>query len=210
MKWDHRPRSGLAFALVAALALSACGDDNGLAENGLVDRDLDDREEIVEVITVDFTSTNPETCVALNTQRALEQGSGLEGERAIKFCEAVTAESAASSVKVSDVSVEGRQARAVVAVKGSELDGQTLTLRLAAEDGDWKVDGLTGFASFDRSAWNAAVNSVFRELGLPLTARDCALSRLADLTDVEVQEVYVRGEPERVIELLVSCGPGGG
>ena len=206
-----RMRSGLThangmatIAVVTALAVSACGDGDGL-----VDRDLDDREEIVEVITVGATSTDPEKC-ALNTQRALEQQSGLEGERAIKVCESFAAEGNATSVKVSEVSVQGSDARAVVAVTGSELDGQTVTLRLVKEDGDWKLDLPTGFVSFDRSAWNAAMDGVFRELGLSPPIRDCAISQLARLTDDEVQELYVRGEPERLGHLIGKCGPGGG
>lgn len=167
-------------------------------------------EEIVEVITVGATSTDPEKCVALNTQRALEQQSGREGERAIALCEAVAAQGNATSVKVSKVSVHGSDARAVVAVEGSELDGQRLTLRLVKEDGDWKLDLLTGFVSFDRKAWIAAADEVFRELGFPPAARACAISRLVRLTNDEVQTLYVHNEPARMGQRIAACGPGGG
>src|SRR5262245_64790634 len=108
------------FAALCALslALAACGSntDSGADEN-----------QITAVITRAATSGDPAVCTQDQTLKFTEQSSGgPKGEAAIKSCEKDAENTAAQSIDVTDVSVDGNTATATAKATGNIFDGQTL------------------------------------------------------------------------------------
>jgi hypothetical protein len=201
-----RARSaGLLVGVFITLALGACGGDAG-GGSGDGRHAGGDAEPIVDAITGSFTSGDPEACTTFNTQRLLEQGSGLNGAAAIKACEESAGVGSADSVEVSGVSVHGDTASGEVAVTGSELDGQTLALNLVRKGGHWKVDQLADFVSFDREALNAGVAESFRQLGIPSELRICVISGFEGLSDDQVQHLYLSVDKQQLQQIILACG----
>ena len=118
---------------VAALALAACGGDD---------------EEEVEQTVRDFVSASSEPdperfCDEIVTQEFLEQATGATGDRAGEECRRQLEEAPgvdAELVEIRSTEVDGEKARvrAVIRAQGRPA---TQTLRLAKEDGDWKLAG---------------------------------------------------------------------
>jgi hypothetical protein len=183
------------------MALVACGGDDpedptaGSAE-----------DQVAFAISEGATSNDPEKCVEFNTQEALERGYGGRGEAAIRACEATAGVGNAESVQVSNISVQGDSATAVVTVSGSQLDGQAVEMKLVKDQGGWKADRLLAFKTFDRSAMNSATEDVFRELGAPASARECILSQFEELSDEVVRNSFIH-PPGPVGQMMKSCMP---
>jgi hypothetical protein len=200
-----RPAIGLLLAAVIALALGACGGDGG-GDGGDDRRESRQADEIVGVITEAAKSRDPDDCTKLNTERFLEQRSGLRDEAAIRECERVADLDVPQSVKVSNISVNGGAASAEAAVRGSELDGQTITLDLVNRGGRWKLNQVTGFVSFDREALKAGVAKSFRRVkGVPSEFSDCVVSRLDGLSDDELQDIYLSFDKRQLYEIVIAC-----
>lgn len=136
------PGAEVAWPLSVAFTLSACGGGES------------DEDQIASAIETLATSTDPADCEALSTLNFMEQTEIEEGQEAVKSCEEEAEEGSDNpgSVTVTNVDVSGPSATADAAFDGGDLDGQTLTIGLVEEDGNWKLDELKSFVRFDRDA----------------------------------------------------------
>jgi hypothetical protein len=187
----------LALALVAAFAIAACGGGSS------------DEDKITEVIEKSATTSDPENCTELQTQRFAEQNSQQKGKAAIKACEeeAEAGEEQAEGAKVSNVSVNDEKATAEVEFEGGPLGSQNLEVALVEEDGDWKLDQVEGFAAYDGKALGQAFEKEFEENpeGLSPEQAKCIAGKVAEASQPEAEELFFSGSPEPIITLAKSC-----
>src|SRR3954453_5832544 len=128
------------FAL-SALALAACG---GNGEEG----------EIKEAIEASATDNNPADCDKLATPRFLAQTTQKTGFFALNTCKREAREGkGADSVSISNVEIDdlNPHATADVALTGGGFDGQEGEVELEKQNGQWKLNEITGFAAFDQA-----------------------------------------------------------
>jgi ABC-type glycerol-3-phosphate transport system substrate-binding protein len=184
-----------AFVLVLALGLAACGSSES------------DEDKVVDVIETSSTSPDPSNCTELQTVNFNEQNEQVSGEAANKEGEKESAdEEAADSVEVSEVEIDGDKATAVVAITGGDLDGQTAELELVKDEGDWKLNELTGFAEFDAGAIVAGLAETFEEgESLEPELASCIIEALEESSDDEVEEVVLNATGEAFTELVEFC-----
>jgi len=192
----------LPFALLALIfGLAACG---GGGE--------DDEDRVVEVIETTVSSTDPADCKALATQKFLEQTEFSEGPEAVKGCEedAKDTENNPDSVEVSKVEIDGSKATADVAFTGNDFDGQTLSVALVEEDGDWKMDEITGFAEFDQEKLATALEESLQSGEEPFE-KDlavCFAEVIRDSSKSEVEEIVIGGSSQPIAEIVEGCSQG--
>ena len=190
---------GALGALVIAVALVACGNNDGNSQ---------DEDDITAAMEFAATSGDPAACTEAETQAFSEQNAGgATGEAAVKQCEAEAADTPADSIEVSNVEVDGDAATADGAVTGSIFDGQTLSVALVKENDKWKIDQLTGFAEFDRDAFTAAfAKELASDPETPPKAADCVEQKFAQLSDQEVQDFFVgKAEQQAEKEIFGPC-----
>ena len=192
----------LPFALLALVfGLVACGGGGD-----------SDEDKIVEVIETSVTSTDPADCKALATQEFLEQTEFSEGPEAAKSCEEDAGDTSNNpdSVEVSKVEIDGSEATANVAFVGNDFDGQTLSVALVEEDGDWKMNEITGFAKFDQeklaSAFEDALQSGEEPLEKDLAV--CFAEVLRETSKPEVEEIVIGGSSQPIVEIIEGCSEG--
>lgn len=186
-----------ALLLAAALVtLVGCGGGSG------------DEGKIAETIETAATTSDPSNCTELETQRFVEQNSGEKGMAAVETCEAEAREgkNQASSVAVSNVSVDGQEATAQVAFKGGSLGSQAVEVGLVEAGGSWKLDHVEGFADYDGKALGEHFERRFEEEGKlsPRQAR-CITGKIAGLSQAEAEEVFFGGATEQIVDLAKSC-----
>jgi ABC-type glycerol-3-phosphate transport system substrate-binding protein len=185
-------------ALLLALALAACG---GGGES--------DEDKITTTIENAATSTDPAVCDETQTLAFMEQTSGgSSGKEAEKECEeeAKSGEGQPDSVSVTKVEVDGENATANAAFKGGIFDAQTLELALVEEDGDWKLDELTGFAKFDaESLVKAFAEQIEEEPELDPETAGCFVEGIEELSDSELESVIVENNTEAFGEIAEGC-----
>ncbi|HET8813672.1 MAG TPA: hypothetical protein VFM51_01800 [Solirubrobacterales bacterium] len=181
------------------LTLVACGGGDGES----------DEDKVIEVIETSATSDDPADCEALNTQAFLEQTQLSEGVQAIRDCEeeAEGEENDPKSVAVSNVGVEESTATADVAFTGGTYGGQTLSVQLIEEDGDWKLDEVLGFAEFDQDQLVATFEESLSsdEAGLTPQEVTCFGEALGALSKEETEEVLFGGSLERIVLFFEGC-----
>ena len=191
----------LPLALLAlALGLAACGGS-----------DESDEDKIVDVIETSVASNDPADCEKYSTQAFLEQTEQSEGEEAVESCEesAKETEDDPDSVEVSNVEVEGSSATADAAFVGGGFDGQTLTVALVEEDGDWKLDEITGFAKLDKEQLATSFEEAFEgEEAFDPQVASCFGEVLRELPDSQVEEVVIGGSVDPVVEIVEGCTEG--
>lgn len=170
-----------------------------------------DEDKIVEVIETSATSADPADCKELSTQAFLEQTELEEGAAAVESCEAGAEDESddPDSVEVSEVEVDGSAATANTAFTGGSFDGQTLTVGLVEEDGDWKLDEVTGFAEFDQEKLASSFEEAFEadeevdpQLGI------CFAEVIRELPKAEAEEIVIGGSSEPIVEILEGCSQG--
>lgn len=186
--------------LALALGLAACGGGES------------DEDKIVEVIETSATSTDPADCEALATQAFLEQTQFSQGEEAVESCEESAKETKDNpdSVEVSAVEIDGSSATAEAAFAGGNFDGQTFTAALVEEDGDWKLDEITGFAEFDQEqladsleeALLSEGDSVEKELG------ECFGETIREVPQAQAEALILDGSGEAIVEIIEGCSEG--
>jgi hypothetical protein len=183
--------------LISALALVACGSSGS-----------SDEEKIEEAIETSATTSDPANCTKLETLNFSEQSTGESGKAATKGCEeeAKDSEGKAESVAVSEVEVDGTKATADAAVTGGSLGGQTASLALVEEDGQWKLDEITGFVKLDQ----ARLAQVFeeeleknKEVAPELTA--CIVEGIESAAPAEAEEFVIDGTQQALGELVERC-----
>lgn len=194
-------------ALLLMLFLVACGGDG--------EGDADSAENaIVTVIETSATSDDPADCEALASRAFLEQTQFIEGGEAIEGCEEDAREEGndPKSVEVSRVEVEDSTATADVAFSGGSFDGQTVSVALLEENGDWKLDEVVEFVEFDQkrlvASFEEAVRSSKPGSGIP--AREprevhCFGEAVGALSKEETEEVLFGGSLERLVEFSEGC-----
>ncbi len=193
------PKRMLSAVLVLALsglALAACGSGES------------DEEKVVDVIETSVSTTDPADCKALSTQAFMEQSTSSTGKDAVTACEedAEDTSNDPEDVTVSEVEVEGSDATADVALVGGSLDGQTVSVALVEEGGDWKMDRITGFASFDRQSLLDAFEENFEESEVDAPLAKCIIEVLGEESSPELEELIVSGGEEAFVELAQECG----
>jgi ABC-type glycerol-3-phosphate transport system substrate-binding protein len=186
----------LLFAILAALALTACGSSES------------DEDKIVNVIETGSTSTDPADCEALQTLNFMEQGNEGEGKEAVKECEEDATDETGNpdSVDVSEVEIEGSEASAVVAVNGGSFDGQVLAFNLVEEEGGWKLNEIEAFVTLDREKLIAAFEEGLAEAEPPVEEElaACVIEGTEEISNSELEEL-VLGGPEGFVELAEEC-----
>ncbi len=187
----------LSALIVSALALVACGGSGS-----------SDEDRIEEAIETSATASDPANCTKLETVAFSEQSSGESGKAAIKACEeaAKDPEGKAESVAVSEVEVDSAKATANVAVTGGSLEGQTASIALVEEDGQWKLDQITGFVKLDQ----AQLAKVFAEqlekggeVEPEVTA--CVVAGIEEAPKEEAEEFVLDPANQALGELAESC-----
>jgi len=186
-----------ALLLALALGLAACGGGES------------DEDKITTTIENAATSTDPAVCGETQTLAFMEQTSGgSSGKEAEKECEEETksGEGQPDSVSVSNVKVDGENATADAAFKGGIFDAQTLEVALVEEDGDWKLDELTGFAKFDsESLVKAFAEEIEGEPGIEPETASCFVEGIEELSDSELEGVIVENNTEAFGEIAEGC-----
>lgn len=187
------------FAL--ALGLVACGGSGD-----------SDEDKIVEVIETSATSADPADCKELSTQAFLEQTELEQGAAAVKSCEesAEDSEDNPDSVEVSKVEIDGSSATANAAFSGGSFDGQTLAVALVEEDGDWKLDEITGFAKFDQQRLADSFEEGLQsgENALDPQLATCFAEVVGELPKDEAEEVVIGGSADPIVAIIEGCSEG--
>jgi hypothetical protein len=190
----------LPLALLALVfGLVACGGGDS------------DEDKIVEVIETSATSADPADCKKLSTQAFLEQTELEQGAAAVESCEESAKDTSddPDSVEVSEVEVDGSSATANAAFTGGSFDGQTLTVALVEEDGDWKLDEITGFAEFDQEQLASAFEEAFEsEEDVDPQFATCFAETIRELPKAKAEEIMISGSEEPIVEILEGCSEG--
>jgi hypothetical protein len=184
---------------MASVGIAACGSSGE-----------SDEDKITSVIETSATSTDPADCKALETQNFMEQSEHSEGQEAVEKCEEDAEEGIGNpeEVEVSEVEVEGEGASANAAFIGGTADGQTLEASLVEEEGDWKLDEVTGFADFNREKLEAGLLTSLEAAGSELSSEQagCIGEGIEELEDEEVEELILSLEfPPAFVEIVEEC-----
>jgi hypothetical protein len=187
-----------ALLLALTLGLAACG---GGGES--------DEDKIVSTIEESATSTDPAICGETQTLSFMEQTTSGSGKEAEKECETETEEEDSSdpdSVEVSKVEADGGKATADVGFSGGAFDGQKLEVALVEEDGDWKLDELTGFAKFDAAGFvGKFAEQLEKEPGIEPQVSSCIVEGLEEAPKDELEALVIENNTQPIVELAESC-----
>lgn len=187
----------LSALIVSALALVACGGSGS-----------SDEENIEAAIETSATASDPANCTKLETLAFSEQSSGESGKAATEKCEeeAKDPEGKAESVAVSEVEVDGSKATANAAISGGSLEGQTVSIALVEEDGQWKLDQITGFVKLDQVELAKVFEAQLEkgeEVEPELTA--CIVGGIEEAPQAEAEEFVLDPTNQALGELAESC-----
>jgi hypothetical protein len=185
----------LALAAVPVM-LGACGDGS------------DDEDQISEAIEFAATSGDPAACTTVQTQRFNEQITGQQGAAALKQCRQDAKDEPADSIDVSNIEVDGDSATADGAITGSFFDGQTLSIALVKQADEWKLNGVPGFADFDRGAFLAAFEKGFRSDPEARPAAACVLQNLQGLSDQQLEDLFLQSNSKLEDQVFTPCFEG--
>jgi len=187
-----------AAILALVFGLAACG---GSSES--------DEDKIVNTIEKSATSTDPAICNETETLSFMEQTGSSTGKEAEKECEKETEEEGNNdpdSVNVSKVKADGGKATADVEFKGGTFDGQTLEVALVEEDGDWKLNELTGFANFDTAPFIAELSKQLEEEpGIEPETASCIVAGIEELSKSELEGLVVENNTQPITEIAEGC-----
>ncbi len=186
------------LAIASAFALSACGSSGN-----------SDESNIEEAIETSATSTSPSVCTEFSTQNFVEQTSSESGSGAVKKCEEEQKEGngKAESVEVSNIAVNGEKATAEAALTGGTFNGQTLEVELVEEEGKWKLNELTGFASFNAAKFAASFRQVLEAESekIPATVTSCIVENVEEASQEEVEELVLNGSSNGFVKIAEGC-----
>jgi hypothetical protein len=198
----------LSLLILPPLALAACGE----SEEDKVVKLIEIEDRIIETIKTSATSTDPADCEALATEAYLEQAEFRKGAAAVEHCEKNNEdeEDAPDSVEVTNLEVDGSTATADAEyVGGDSLTGQTFSLALVEEDGDWKLDEITGFAEFDQEGLAVLFEeTVVEEAGAQLRPIGrCIGDRIRELPRPAAEEMLIGGSERALGGIIDACSP---
>jgi hypothetical protein len=111
---------------------------------------------------------------------------------------------------VTKVEVDGSKATADAAFVGGSFDGQTMSVALVEEDGDWKMDEITGFAKLDqeRLAESLEEGLTSGDNALEPQVASCMGEVFRELPEAEFEEVIIGGDPEPLVAIVEGCQEG--
>lgn len=187
--------------LASALALTACGGGSSSSGGG-------EETAIEEAIETAATSSDPSKCTEVQTEYFNETESGKTGEAALKACEKEVEEGneQAESVTVSNIEIEGEGATAIVEVEGSPLNGQVIGVALEKEEGDWKLDGFSGFVKYDPAGIASAVEKQLgEEEGVSAELASCVTEGIEEMTEEEAEAMVFDKNEEGIEEIVGAC-----
>jgi hypothetical protein len=187
-----------AAAVMAASVLAACGgSDNGSDA---------DQNQITAAINAAATSGDPAACTKYQTLKFTEQTSGpAKGQAAIQACEKDAKNTAAKSIDVTDVNIDGDNATAVGKATGSIFDGQTIKVALVKDNGQWKLDEFQGFENFNKDAMVNAVGSEISQEGGSAQAVNCVKQSFQQASDQTLQDAFVGNNTQAQQQLFGNC-----
>lgn len=193
----------LLVLLASALALTACGGGGSSSSS-----DSGDEAAIEETIEMSATSTELSKCTEFQTEEFNEQDQGVPAKEALSACEeaAENDKSPAESVDVSNISIEGETATADAALTGSALNGQTVEVELAKEEGNWKLNQFVKFTKYDAAGLAEGVEQELQGAeGVSPSLAKCVAEGFAEASQGEAEELVFSGNSSGVEELAKSC-----
>ena len=203
------------FALLAVfaalpLALAACGggDDTTGATQSQVSQT--DQDQITKAINFAAISGDPKACTEAQTLKFTEQTSGASGQAAVKQCEQDAKDTAANSVKVTNIQGDSDSATADASFTGKFFNGQTIQVALVKEDGSWKLDEAIGFKSFDRDAFLTGLKQQFASQGGASSQQIACISKNLDaLSDQQIEDLFLNSNKQLENQVFNPCFQGG-
>jgi hypothetical protein len=184
----------VAALALATAALSACGSSN---DNSA------DNDQITATITKSATSGDPAVCTELQTPAFNAQTNGGNGDPT-KACEKQAADTAAKSVDVTNIKIDGDKATADVAATGSILNGQTIEVGLVKEGSQWKLDKVDSFTAFNRDAFIKGFEALItKDPKTPASVATCIQQQAQSATDEQLRAVILT--PNGGNTLFKSC-----
>jgi ABC-type glycerol-3-phosphate transport system substrate-binding protein len=187
----------LSALIVSALALVACGGSGS-----------SDEDQIEEAIETSATASDPANCTKLETLAFSEQSSGESGKAAIEACEeeAKDPEGKAESVAVSEVEVDGSKATANAAITGGSLEGQMVSIDLVEEEGQWKLDQISGFVELDQGQLAKVFEEQLEKGGeVEPGVTACIVAGIEEAPKAEAEEFVLDPANQALGELAESC-----
>ena len=190
--------AAMAAALLTTLGLAACGggDDNGSSA---------DEDQITQAINAAATSGDPSACTKYQTLRFTEQTSGGQGQAAVQSCEKGASNTAADSIDVTDIEVDGDNATAKGKATGSVFDGQTIDVALVKENGQWKLDQFKGFEDFDKAAMIAAFTKQLEAENDPPAGVACLRQQFQAASAEQLESTFIGDNPQAENQLFGPC-----
>jgi hypothetical protein len=184
--------------LASALALTACGGSSSGGESSAI-------EEAIETAA---TSSAPSKCTEVQTESFNETETGKTGAAALKVCEeeAESEENPAESVNVSNISENGESATAEVEVEGGALDGQSLELEMAKEEGNWKLNKFLAFTNYDAAGIATAIEEkLSEEEGIEPSFAKCIAEGIEEMSQQEAEAMVFEKSQEGLEEIARAC-----
>jgi hypothetical protein len=194
----------LAF-VVAAIALAACGgssNDSTSAATGA------DQAEIANVIRTSVTSSIPDDCTRLETQRFLEQIHFVTGPAAVKACrqDAPDTSDDPDSVDVADIAVDGTSGTANATFHGGGFDGSTLSIAVVKQGDQWRVDQITAVPAFDLPAFEKSFTGrLSSQEGVSAAGTACITKALDSAGPDAVKGALISGDSSQLLNLIGPC-----
>lgn len=164
-------------------------------------------DQVAQTLRTAYTSIDGSGCRQMSTQRSVEQYSQEKGHAALKLCvhDELDPANDASSVRVSDVRVNGNVATAHVLLHGTGLDGSTIEQRLIRQNGRWKVDEISGFVHFDPVGYRDHVAAQAASEGVPASGVACLRAVMAAAPIHELEATVLSSSPNAVNQLIKPC-----
>jgi hypothetical protein len=184
--------------ILSALAFAACGGGSG--EEG----------EVKEAIEASATDNDPADCSKLVTPRFLEQTTQETGFDALGTCRREANEGkGAESVSVSNVEIDDANPKATadVALTGGSFDGQEVKVALEKQNGQWKLDQITGFVTFDEAKVIEALEKGFAEPSSEVSksVASCIVSAFEEAPRAKFEEALLSTTTDGFEELAADC-----
>lgn len=147
------------------------------------------------MILASMAETGPESCLKFNTLRFLESTTDREGEAAVSACEEDALDpplELPTDVDVSRLETKGDSGNAVLAFRGSILDGQRVQYAFVERGDRWKFDETEGFVDLDATH---LIMQMGREGMLQAETRwdaenvACWIARMEGMSDKALEEL---------------------
>jgi hypothetical protein len=200
---------GVTAMLCAALAVAAVAGCGGGSDDG------DATEEIEQLLETAFTTSDPAQCdqITLEGIRDLNPRVAQADDPFAECRQSLDSGGEADSIEISDVSVDGSEATAVVAPEGGSLAGSRVTVSLV-DDGGWKLNGFDTVELADREAYLAELEERSADSfgNEAFTAKEAACITediTANASDEELEASLSEQELGFVYDAVRTCLGGG-